>query len=86
MQKKIEELVENTGIWPLAAGATLAFIAGTACYICAFKRVAISEKRFEGGTFIYINWQGNVRSIYQPFKRIMAAVKQMHEALKDVAP
>ena len=64
MQKKLEELVEKTGIWPAAAGAGLALVAGTAWYLGAFKKVDISEKSFEGGTFIYVSWQGNLRKIY----------------------
>ncbi|TNV76021.1 hypothetical protein FGO68_gene15487 [Halteria grandinella] len=86
MQKKLEELVEKTGVWPLAAGAGLAFIAGTAWYVGVFKKVAISEKSFEGGTFIYASYQGSVRSIYKGFKPVFEALAQFRKDFKDVAP
>ena len=36
-------------------------------YFGYFKKMEIKEGRFPGGTMIYLDYQGHIKNIYQPF-------------------
>jgi hypothetical protein len=54
----------------IAGAAIVTPILGFAWWLGTFKKVEIKESQFNGGTFIYFNWQGPLRSINKPFTKL----------------
>jgi len=49
------------------AAAVGASLLGFALWLGVFKKVHAKEGLFPGGTFVYLDWQGPLRSIHEPF-------------------
>lgn len=49
------------------AAAVGASLLGFALWLGVFKKVHVKEGLFPGGTFVYLDWQGPLRSIHEPF-------------------
>lgn len=49
-------------------------------YFGYFKKMEIKESQFSGGTMIYIDYQGHIKNIYQPFQQILGDLDQYQNA------
>lgn len=63
------------GLGVAATAGTLAF----AYWIGAFSSMKVQEKEFQKGTFIYIQFQGHVRSLKKTYEKIMKDKKEFEE-------
>ena len=53
-------------------------------WIGAFMSMKIRESQFSGGTMIYIDWQGPIKNIRQPFDKIFADLDKYKKGVESM--
>ena len=71
-QNTLDYIKENKGVSILAgvgviAASGLAF----AAWVGSFKKIELKEKLLEGGTFVYIEYKGQVGSLSKTYGKVM---------------
>ena len=53
-------------------------------WIGLFRSMKIRESQFSGGTMIYIDWQGPLKNIRQPFDKVANDLEKYRKAVESM--